>query len=106
MIIKPAYHQGAGFIIRKVQLLEPCKLRLRRPNGTTYLCGYGVGDVLEIYEPLVILLVMTYEKLKEIPCATPDGVHTIIEWWDQFGNNKMTDATEVYEEFNGTNISQ
>lgn len=69
---------------KKYKVIEPIKLRIRKPDGSTVLMGYGIGDVIEVMEYEAILLIPGIIKRKEIPLS--DGSF-IVEYYDKFGRD-------------------
>lgn len=54
--------------------LNPCRMKIRKLNGTEILMGYGIGDTIEVMEPIIQYLVCSHKKLKEIPMSDGSAV--------------------------------
>lgn len=49
-------------------------MRVRRADGTEVLTGYGVGEQIEVMEPVVQYLVTSHVLRKEIPLADGSAI--------------------------------
>ena len=69
MYYKKHASEGSHLVPIVYRFLEPIKAKVRHPDGTVILIGYGIGDKIEVLEPDVQLLLALHEKLTEIPLA-------------------------------------
>lgn len=60
---------------RTYGFLEPVTLRIRRQDGSTALVSYGIGEQVQVLEPVIQYAIVCTERLKEIPLA--DGTFII-----------------------------
>jgi len=51
------------------QFLEPVRFRIRKPDGTITLIGYGIGEKIAVLEPTCEYLVTACSRRKEIALA-------------------------------------
>jgi len=70
------------------EFLEPVRIRIRKPDGSIVLMGYGIGERVQVLEPRIQFAVVCHERLIEIPLA--DGSFMI-----EFPDNMRTKM--VYE---------
>lgn len=62
--------EGARMVQHGYRFLKPFQARLRHPDGSTELIGYGIGDYVEVLVPETEwLLIIPRERLVEIPLA-------------------------------------
>lgn len=69
MIYRTPCPEGTPLIPVAYSFLEPCKVKVRNPDGTVQLIGFGIGDQVQVLEPAMTFLVCSNDRLKEIPLA-------------------------------------
>ena len=75
MMYKKPAPPNATMVPTPYEFCEPVKLKIRKPDGTEILMGYGIGEKIEVLEPHMQFCIPSHEKWKEIPLA--DGSFVI-----------------------------
>ena len=69
MLFHAEHPPNTKYVPTGYQLLEPVRLRVRRPDGRVDLMGYGIGEVLEVLEPELQYAVVCHRRREEIALA-------------------------------------
>lgn len=73
----PQAPEGVSMVPMLYSFLKPARLRIRDKDGKVSLIGYGIGEQIQIMEPVVQYLVASHELYKEIPLTDNQFV---VEW--------------------------
>lgn len=70
MILEPNWCSDAPELTTvSYAFLEPAMLRLRKPDGSIVVLGFGIGEQVDVVVPRIQTLQAQYELRKEIPLA-------------------------------------
>ena len=68
------------------EFLEPVQVRIRKPDGSTVLMGYGIGERIVVLEPQSIIMTPPRERVTVISLV--DG-SSIIEFPENMRVNRV-----------------
>lgn len=75
MLMHNEHPPGMEYIPIKYQFLAPARLRIQKPDGTTDLVGFGIGETIDVMEPAIQYLIPPHRYRETIPL--PGGAQII-----------------------------